>query len=194
MRILRHLCTLIWGISLFAGLPARAQQEDDKKDILTPAYILNAHLGTFLPNQINGVTEVLPMWSFGYGIPSRKGFLEFGADLANAKGLSYYIAHVGYRGDFQVEDLLITADLGVDVHFYKQMDTIDPNTGLNAQSPFSVYGGGHISGGLLAHIGDQLWFKGIMKFNINPGASLYVGFGFELRPGKENNTEEKPKP
>src|SRR5258708_7931998 len=117
MYLIRHLCVLKASIPiffffvsiLFSNVLFAQNQGDEKKDILKPAYILNAHLGSFLPSQINGVTEVMPMWGFGYAVPSRKGFLEFGGELSQAKGVSYYIAHVDVRGDFPLEDLLITA-------------------------------------------------------------------------------------
>ncbi len=175
---------------LFSCISSAQNQPDEKKDILKPAYILNAHLGSFLPSQINGVTEVLPMWGFGYSVPSRKGFLEFGGELSQAKGTSYYIGHVEYRGDFPLEDLLISAAIGADVHFYKAADSVDPTTGNLTTYNYATYGGGHISGGIIAHIGDQLWFKTLMKFNISPGASMYVGFGFELRPARDQATEK----
>ena len=41
--------------------------------------------------------------------------------------------------------------------------------------------GGHVGGGFTAHLGDLLWFRADMKFNLNPGTALYIGFGFEWR-------------
>jgi hypothetical protein len=45
----------------------------------------------------------------------------------------------------------------------------------------SLLGSGHVGGGVQALLADAVWFRGDMKFNVNPGTALYIGFGFVFR-------------
>lgn len=184
MKVLRYCILLSIGLSFSAR--AQDQNKDDKQKA-KPAYLVSAHLGSFLPNQIEGVTEILPMWGASYAFPSRGGFIEFGGMAASAHGVKYNNAYAEVRGDFPLEDLLVTGGLGVDAHLYTP-----PPSLTDPQPKTKASGGGHISGGINAHIADSLWFRVLMKFNISPGTSMYFGFGFEWRPPASEGTQDNP--
>lgn len=139
------------------------------------------HTGPLLPNQIPGMTEIMPLWGIRYGIPVRKGTLETGIASARAKGVEYYNGSVSIRGDYNIDDLFALVYAGLDTHYYS------PNG-----SPFTMYFGAHVGGGFAAHLGDLLWFRSDMKFNVNPGTALYIGFGLEWRaaPGEGGGAEQ----
>jgi hypothetical protein len=65
------------------------------------------------------------------------------------------------------------AYIGLDTHYYNP-----------PSETYQVFFGAHVGGGFAVPMGDRLWFRGDMKFNMNPGTALYIGFGFEWRmPG-----------
>ncbi len=129
------------------------------------------HLGSFLPNQIDGITEILPMWGARYGIKTKRGFIEAGADFSKAMGTRFTTASLSIRGDIPVQSLVGHVSLGLDLH-----QVIPPGS-----DGTTYLGGGHVGGGIMSLIGGDVWFRSDMKFNINPGTSLYIGFGFLFR-------------
>ena len=64
------------------------------------------------------------------------------------------------------------AYVGADATYY---DSVDHN-------PRVIFGG-HLGGGVQAHLLGSCWFRGDMKFNFSPGTSLYFGFGLVWRLG-----------
>lgn len=136
-----------------------------------PDYEVGLHMGRLLPNQIGGVTEIIPQWGgrLGYRLGTHF-FGEVGGTTGAKEGVEYQNVHLSARLDVPVETLVGEVFLGGDVTRYKA------TTG-----PRKIFGGGHIGGGILTHIADAIWFRTDMKFNINPGTSLYFGFGFMVR-------------
>ncbi len=128
------------------------------------------------------------MWGASYAIPSRGGFIEFGGLAGNAHGVKYYNVFAEVRGDFPLDDLVVTAGIGADAHLYTP-----PATALDPAPKNKAAGGGHVSGGINAHIADNLWFKILMKFNVSPGTSMYFGFGFELRADGSDSKDDQTK-
>lgn len=138
-------------------------------------------MGTFLPNQIEGVTELLPMWGLKYGFPARKGVVEVGALSAQSMGVSYQNVSLSLRGNIPVDTMVGIVFLGIDGNYYSA-----------PQQPYKLAFGGHFGGGIATHLGDVVWFRADMKFNVNPGTSLYFGFGFEFQiPSEESKDEAK---
>lgn len=136
-------------------------------------YELGAHLGSFLPNQIEGVTEIMGMWGVRGGLrlgPS--GFVELGTLAGKGFGAEWMNAHVTLRLDVPIETLVGSAFVGGDVTYFN---------GVGREQ--KVFGGGHVGGAVMALIGGSVWFRSDMKLNINPGTSLYVGFGLVMRLG-----------
>lgn len=132
---------------------------------------LGFHLGSLLPNQIPNVDEILSMWGARYGLKTGRGFFEMGAYFASGYDAKLTQLSVSIRGDIPVESLVGEVFLGVDL-----------NQVVSPGSTETVYlGGGHVGGGVMALIAGDVWFRSDMKFNINPGTSLYIGFGFLVR-------------
>lgn len=129
------------------------------------------HTGPLLPNQIDGMSEIQPMWGLRYGTSFKKGMLE--ASLANsrAEGVIYYNGFLSYRYDVTLEEVTGIIFAGLDLHQWSSPP--DDSTRMVA--------GGHIGGGMMLPIGDAMWFRSEMKFNLNPGTALYIGFGLVLR-------------
>jgi hypothetical protein len=159
-----------------AGSLAYAQEEG--KDDHGPkihGWEYGVHTGPLLPNQITGVTEIMPMWGARVSFPSRKAMIEVGLSNARAYGITMYDGSLSYRGDVTVESLTGIFYLGLDFNHI-----------TDATGSTQMVGGGHVGAGLMTLIGDSLWFRTDMKFNVNPGTSLYIGFGLVFRmPGGE---------
>ncbi|HEX4924684.1 MAG TPA: hypothetical protein VFV50_11380 [Bdellovibrionales bacterium] len=152
---------------LLVASPAFAQQPELEKKI---GFEWSVHTGPLLPNQIEQVTEIMPMWGARVGFPNRNAFVEVGATSARAYGTSLYNGHISYRGDITVESLTGIFYAGLDLYH------ITP-----PEQSARTEGGGHIGAGLMTLIGDVAWFRADMKFNINPGTALYIGFGINFR-------------
>ncbi len=158
-----------------------AQEEKDEGKDKKFGSIYGIHTGPLLPNQIQGMTEIMPVWGVRYGLPVRKGMLEMGVANARAYGVEYYNISASIRGDYNIDDMYALIYAGIDSHYYS------PNG-----APFNMYFGAHVGGGFAAHLGDLLWFRTDMKFNVNPGTALYIGFGLEWRMAAgEGAGEEK---
>ncbi|MCB0394327.1 MAG: hypothetical protein KDD25_07195, partial [Bdellovibrionales bacterium] len=128
------------------------------------------HIGSLLPNQFDGVTEIQPMFGFRYATPYRgKSLVEFGAAVSKAEGVDLFDGTVSFRGNFPVEDFIMLAYIGIDLYYYSPPD-----------EDFQLGYGGHVGGGFIAHVVDVVYFRSDMKFGINPGTSLYIGFGIEI--------------
>ena len=137
------------------------------KDVQTE---FGLHLGNLLPAQINGVTEIMPLWGFRGGYRVGDAFLESGFIGGNARGAEWINVHLSLRGDFPIEGLVGTVYAGGDGTQFK---------GVNTEK--KIFGGGHLGGGVMAQVSTNIWFRADMKLNINPGTSLYIGFGFDFR-------------
>lgn len=175
----------IMTLLLCLGSPIFAQeqqgQEEEEKEGKSFGAIYGLHVGPLLPNQIRGMTEIMPVWGARYAIPIRKGHLEIGAANAQSYGTSYYNGSASYRGDFNLDDMYALAYAGLDVHYWNP-----------PSEPYNMIFGFHAGGGFAANLGDLLWFRTDMKFNVNPGTALYIGFGLEWRqPGGGEGAEDQ---
>lgn len=132
------------------------------------------HTGPLLPNQIEGMSEIQPVWGLRYGMPTGKGMLEFGLANSRAEGVLYYNFSGSYRYDLVLEEVTGFIYFGLDVHQWSS-----PPTDTTRIAP-----GAHVGGGMMLPLGDSIWFRSEMKFNMNPGTALYIGFGLVVRfPG-----------
>jgi hypothetical protein len=172
-----HLGVLI-SVFMFS-LGAAAQQDQEDPNEQKYGFEWGIHTGPLLPNQVEDVTEIMPTWGVRVGIPHRKATVEVGANSSRAYGTTIYDGFVSYRGDIVVESLTGIFYAGLDLYH------LTP-----PESSGRVEGGGHIGAGLMTIIGDVAWFRADMKFNINPGTALYIGFGvvFRLPESQDNQT------
>jgi hypothetical protein len=150
---------------------------------------LGVHVGNLLPNDIKGVTEIISMWGGEYGFRWGKSFVELGGVHGREGGVKWTNFHLGLRIDVQIDSLIIYSKFGIDyVHYISDISNTD----------FAL-GSGHVGGGVITKISENVWFRLGLKFNVRPGTSLYFGGGFMLRLGKrpdpppEEDDEEKEK-
>ena len=175
----------LWAfiIAIFcAASPGFAQQPQNPGEEKY-GFEWGAHTGPLLPNQFEGVTEIMPGWGVRVGFPNRKAYIEVGGFAARAYGVSIYNGSISYRGDVTVETLTGIFYIGLDAYH------ITP-----AEQTGHLDGGGHIGAGLMTVISDVAWFRADMKLNINPGTALYIGFGlhFRLPESQDDGTPANP--
>jgi hypothetical protein len=146
-----------------------AQAEDTNSKYGTE---VNIQFGTLLPDQIKGVTELLPVWAFLYKIPFAGAGLEFGILNTHAYGLDYTTFPVRGRFDIPIDaDLAAMVYAGPEINYYTETNSNDRNAVV----------GFHLGGGAMFHVLETVWLRAEMKYSVNPGDSLYFGFGFSFR-------------
>jgi len=126
-------------------------------------------IGSMLPNQIDGVTEILPVFGGRYGIPTvRLGVAEFGFGNTHAEGVDFTTFSASLRADLPAIDQFIGFVYGgLDVSYFRPAGSEDRKTDT----------GLHVGAGLSLHVSDTLWFRSDLKFNASPGTSLSLLFG-----------------
>ncbi len=133
---------------------------------------INIQFGTLLPDQIKGVSELLPVWAFLYKIPFAGAGLEFGILNTHAYGLDYTTFPVRGRFDITIDpDLTAIVYAGPEINYYSETNS----TSRNAVVGF------HLGGGVMYHMLETVWLRAEMKYSVNPGDSLYFGFGISFR-------------
>ena len=130
-------------------------------------------LGYMLPNQIDGVTEILPIFGgrYAFGLPA--GAVEISGENSHAQGIDWTSFGLSLRGEIPVATGvtgLIYA--GPSLHYYAP---------VNDTARRSDYGFHFGIGGLML-VTDSLWLRSDLKFMGNPGTSLYLMFGLMFRP------------
>ncbi len=136
-----------------------------------PVFEAGFHLGSLLPNQIGGVTEIMGLGGARMGLrmaPSQ--YFEFGMITGNGEGQKWKNIHAAVRMDIPVENMVALAYVGADMVYYSGQGRAD-----------KLVFGGHVGGGLQMHLSGSAWFRSDMKFGFSPGTSLYIGFGLSFR-------------
>ena len=126
-----------------------------------------------LPNQIEGVTEILPVFGGRYGF-SVGTFtqVEFGLSNTHAEGVDFTTLSTSYRADLPAVDHFFGFIYGgIDLNFYRPVNASDRK--------FDP--GFHVGAGLMMHVSGTLWLRSDLKFMAEPGTSLQFLFGFVLR-------------
>ena len=131
-------------------------------------------LGNLLPDQITGVSEITGLGGARAGYRLGPGtFAEAAFATGNGDGVEWKNFDLDVRMDIPVETLVVIADIGPDVTYYK-------GNGTSRRMIFGV----HVGGGIQTMIGCMTWFRADMKFAASPGTSLFISFGFVFRfPG-----------
>lgn len=126
-------------------------------------------IGSLLPNQIDGVTEILPVFGGRYGIPtSRVGVAEFGFGNTHAEGVDFTTLSGSLRADLPAIDQFVGFVYGgFDISYFRPAGSEDRKTDT----------GLHVGAGLSVHASDTLWFRSDLKFSASPGTSLALLFG-----------------
>lgn len=130
--------------------------------------------GSLLPYDIEGVRDLLPMWGMKIGHDVSKSLsFEYDIDMANAKGVTYYLAYWSLRHDFVVGDVLpVFFLLGLDAHYYKRRDSYGNITGQRTEYDFQFNSGWHMGVGTETLIYGNIWFRADFRLGISPGRQL----------------------
>lgn len=133
------------------------------------------HGGYLLPNQIDGVTEILPVVGARYGFAmSEAGVIEIGAANSHAEGVDFTTFTLSMRGEVPlIEGITGIVYGGADFNWYRP----------ESQSERLTAVGAHLGAGGMMLVSETLWLRTEMKFMGGPGTSLYLGFGLVLRRG-----------
>jgi hypothetical protein len=136
-------------------------------------YEVGMHLGTLLPNQIGGVSEIMSLGGIRGGVRiAQQGWWESGLITGNGEGQTWRNIHTDIRMDIPYENLVGIAGVGLDIIQF---------SGPSTSSTLDF--GGHVNLGVQANLGGSIWFRTDMKFGFSPGTSLYIGFGLTYRGG-----------
>lgn len=135
--------------------------------------------GAFLPNQIDGVSELMSLCGGRVGFKlSPKTTLEPQLVGGAARAQRYILGSVSFRGDIQVDDIIGSIYGGGDIHYA----TSPVYSGTSASGEETkMYFGAHIGGAVWWECTDNLFLRTDLQFNVNPGTSLFVGFSLVLR-------------
>ena len=154
-------------ICAFAFLATTARADDSGSDEFS------GHLGYLLPNQIDGVTEILPVFGLRYAYPAAPAVsIEGGAENSHASGVDYTTLTLDLRGELEpMQHFLALFYGGVNFHWYAPVGKSDRQTDW----------GGNLGGGLMMKVTDTVWLRGDLRFDANPGTALYFGFGIAFR-------------
>lgn len=134
-------------------------------------YELGMLIGSLLPHQISGVSEIMGLGGVRGGMRfNPAGWLEAALAMGNGNGQSWRDLAVDVRMDIPVENLVGIAFLGLDAIQY---------SGVGTSSTIGF--GGHVGGGIQANVGGPIWLRSDMKFQFNPGTSLTIGLSFLWR-------------
>ena len=137
------------------------------------SYEIGFHLGELLPNQVKGVTEIMGLGSARLGFRlSPLAYFETGAIFGNGEGQEWRDVHGDFRIDVPVQNIVGIALVGADATYFSSI----------SHSSRVIFGG-HVGGGVQAHLMGSCWFRGDMKFSFSPGTTLYFGFGLVWRLG-----------
>lgn len=162
-------CQVSWGQANRNNTTAQAANPNGYFD-------LGIKTGSFLPYDIQGVRELLPMWGIKMGHDvSRTLSLEYDLDIAHAKGVRYFLAYFSLRHDFLVGDVLpLFFTLGVDGHYYKRVDTYGEITGNLTEYDYQFSSGWHMGFGTETTVYGDLLFRTDFRMGFSPGRQLVV--------------------
>jgi hypothetical protein len=154
-------------VSMNASIASAQSGEDRPNDF-------SIFLGYMLPNQIEGVTEILPVAGGRYSLNYGFGGFEFEGANSKGSGVDFTTLSVRYRADIPVaEGVSALGYGGMDLHWFL------PNGATSRQTETGLHGG--VAG--LLFVTDALWLRADLKLTANPGTALHLLFGVMFRPG-----------
>lgn len=169
------LMTSAMGAGFDSFGQAQNQQDDDSASAESARgnYEGSLLIGSLLPNQISGVTEIMGLGGVRAGMrlgPS--SWAETALVTGNGSGQSWQNLGADVRMDIPVENLVGVAFVGLDITQFQ---------GPNSSTTFNF--GGHVGGGMQGHLGGDFWARADMKFGFSPGVSLTISLGLVWRFG-----------
>lgn len=154
---------LVVSSALLPG--ARAQSNESSNDF-------SGFIGYMLPNQIDNVTEILPLFGARYAFGLPMGAIEAEFENSHSQGVDWTSFGLSLRGEIPVAPGLSGLIYGgPDLHYYA------PNGTLDRRTEYGV----HFGAAGLVLVKDSLWLRSDLKFMGNPGTALYLLFGIMLR-------------
>lgn len=186
--------TLMFLLGIFALLGsvkvyAQAQDAEKKEGGLPSRFAMERKeagffCGPFLPNQIPGISELMPLCGARVGLKVNENtWMEPSFLSGSGHAQQYRIASLGFRTDMAYDDIIASLYAGPSIHFATQPLVDAAGNSIGDQT--NIYIGGHLGGSLWAKINDVFYFRSDMSFYLSPGTSLYIGFGvvFRFDPG-----------
>lgn len=168
IRRFEVLILLFFFVGLaFPGTQALAQAEGESS-----GSEISLFLGSMLPNQIDGVTEIMPLVGGRFGLNTLAGVLELGAFNSHAYGVDFTNFDLSVRGDLPVAEGIAAGIYGgLDINWYAPYGSTArlTETGI------------HLGAAGLMSISSNLWLRGDLKFMGGPGTSLLLLFGIMFR-------------
>lgn len=159
---------LLFGGLVFLTMPLSAFAQDAESGSSEVSLFVGSHL----PNQIDGVTEILPVFGGRYGMALGGGIAELGLSNSHAEGVDFTTLSTSMRADLPAIDQFMGSIYGgLDFNFYRPAGAEDRTTET----------GFHVGAAILMHASSTLWFRGDLKFAANPGTSLFLLFGIVFR-------------
>ncbi len=138
--------------------------------------------GRFLPFGIVGVRDNYAFTGAHLSHPTRVGYLEYMLLSGNSNGVTYYNGSASVRIDYTAYDIVDGFfTMGFSLHTYKRRST------RLQEFDFVNVTGIHAGFGFTGHIVGPIHARADLKFNINPGRSIYFGVGLVYRFGVEGN-------
>lgn len=159
--------------------PSKASEGDLSPKFASQTKEVGIACGEFLPSQIPGMSEVMGLCGGHLGFKiAPKTFLEPQLLAGAGKAQKYLLGSLSFRGDFQIDEMVGSVYGGGDIHY---ATTPVFNGGVATGDSTNVYFGAHLGGAIWFDLTDNLYFRGDMQFLVNPGTSLFIGFGLVLR-------------
>lgn len=179
MKLLRHSSIIVFFTIFFLSGWSEAQSQPSTAGAKGGYTDLGIKTGVFLPSQIPGVRETLSFWGikFGHSV-SQTLSLEYDLDIANAKGINYYLAYFSLRHEFTVGGVLpLFTLLGVDGHYYKRVDSYGEITGNRTEYDYKLATGWHIGVGTETLVYGDILLRADFRMGFSPGRQLSVAIG-----------------
>ena len=156
-------------VILFVSFNVNAQEEED--DIESGSSKrrkgFSVSFVKLLPNQIAGATEIVTLGNISLYMPISRQDLIFGYTTGSGSGVEWSDFSISTTSNVKIADL--------DSFVYIGADLVNYTTSVaNNRTEF----GGHVGGGVEFYLNETVTFRSEMKFNVNPGTSLLVMFGF----------------
>lgn len=128
--------------------------------------------GWVLPDQVPGMTEVLPTWGLrgGLGV-SQRTLLSASYFNALAKGVDSHQLNLEARYSAFSEGVIGYLSAGAALLRYES-DTLEEE-----QQKVNIL----MSTGALLHLNHRLWLQSEMQFQLDPGVQLRLTFGLAYR-------------
>lgn len=154
----------------YAQTPGQAQTQANGAGY----WDLGIKTGSFLPYEIQGVRDLLPMWGFRVGhTVSSTLRLEYDVDIAHAKGVQYFLGYFSLRHDFVVGNVLpLFFNIGVDGHYYKRKDAYGRITNNLTEYDWRLATGWHAGVGSESNVYGDLFFRCDVRMGFSPGRQL----------------------